>query len=110
MADTFRTFTVLDAKAATGTGDTVVWPTAKNWSFHLVVTGGTTGGITKVQGSQDATNWVDLITIATAGTHASPLGTSNVAAVLQNQHWPHIRGNVTTRTDGTYYVYATGGD
>lgn len=105
----FQTFTVLDNKSATGTGDSIAYPTARNWSFHLVVTGGTTGGITKIQGSQDASNWVDLITIPTAGTHASPLGTSNVAVTLQNQHWPLLRANVTTRTDGTYYVYGTGG-
>lgn len=98
-----QTFTLLNAATSVSTGTPVGYPDAKNWNFYIVSSSVTSGATLKIRGSHDGTSWVDI---------SSTTVTTNTGMPIQitNQHWPQLVGVITARTDGTYTVYATGGD
>ncbi len=89
----------LDAVVATGAGGDVDTLGGRPLSMITIASDVTSGAVLKMEGSCEGTNWVELTTrnISANGTY------------VDSVDYPIklVRGNVSSRTDGTYTVYLT---
>ena len=92
---------ILDAVTTTGAGDAISAEQYKGWNFIFFATSVTTGATIKIEAEVADGDWVPI--------HEQEITADGYTfAQSPEGQYRRLRANVTTYTDGTYYVFAQG--
>jgi|DEB0MinimDraft_3_1074331.scaffolds.fasta_scaffold358755_1 hypothetical protein len=101
MTNRINEHIILDAVTSTGAGDPIVASQFKGWNFILYAASVTTGATIEIQVEVADGDWVTI--------HSETIEADGYTFVQSvDGFYRSIRANVTSYTDGTYYVFAQG--
>jgi hypothetical protein len=100
MLKSLQKITLLDGVTAAGAGSSFSVERSKGWTYTIASSSVTTGATVDVE-AYIGSAWRVIHSEAVTAN-------GNVNIRDDHGHYEKLRGNVSTRTDGTYSVFATG--
>ena len=100
MLKSLQKITLLNGVSATGAGSSFSVERSKGWTYTIASSSVTTGATVDVE-AYIGSAWRVIHSEAVTAN-------GNVNIRDDHGHYEKIRGNVSSRTDGTYSVFATG--